>query len=236
MDGRGRLRRLAHRPEQRRRPTRSTGSGRRRWRPSWSSTARPSRASRRPSTARAALATRENSCYSGERPGNRGLFHTGCGGGPDGRRRVQHLLDRHRDHGGRRGELRAARRRRSSSATRARTPRRSSASRPLAGRRTSSRARCRRSSPPTRRTASVGTPPNIDRCWTCRSMFMQAWGHYGTAWSVVHQGLGVRPDLGHGPAGDHAAGARRAAAAGRRTSGSATGASTCRRRTTATAT
>ena len=32
----------------------------------------------------AALATRENSCYSGERPGNRGLFHTGCGGGPTG--------------------------------------------------------------------------------------------------------------------------------------------------------
>jgi hypothetical protein len=39
---------------------------------------------------------------------------------------------------------------------------------------------------------------NIDRCWTCRSMFMQAWGHYGTAWSVVHQWLGVRPDLGNG--------------------------------------
>jgi hypothetical protein len=29
-------------------------------------------------------------------------------------------------------------------------------------------------------------------------MFMQAWGHYGTAWSVVHQQLGVRPSLGHG--------------------------------------
>ena len=29
-------------------------------------------------------------------------------------------------------------------------------------------------------------------------MFMQAWGHYGTAWAVVHQQLGVRPDLGHG--------------------------------------
>jgi len=29
-------------------------------------------------------------------------------------------------------------------------------------------------------------------------MFMQAWGHYGTAWSVVHQQLGVRPDLGRG--------------------------------------
>src|SRR5919198_4484332 len=31
-----------------------------------------------------ALAGRENSCFSGDRPGNRGLFHTGCGGGPDG--------------------------------------------------------------------------------------------------------------------------------------------------------
>ena len=50
----------------------------------------------------------------------------------------------------------------------------------------------------TPRAGAVGTPPNIDRCWTCRSMFMQAWGHYGTAWAVVHQQLGVRPDLGHG--------------------------------------
>src|SRR5439155_1549070 len=39
---------------------------------------------------------------------------------------------------------------------------------------------------------------NIDRCWTCRSMFMQAWGNYGTAWAVVHQWLGVQPDLGNG--------------------------------------
>jgi hypothetical protein len=29
-------------------------------------------------------------------------------------------------------------------------------------------------------------------------MFMQAWGNYGTAWAVVHQWLGVRPDLGNG--------------------------------------
>jgi hypothetical protein len=43
--------------------------------------------------------------------------------------------------------------------------------------------------------ASTGIPPNIDRCWTCRSMFMQAWGNYGTAWSVIHQQLGVRPFL-----------------------------------------
>ena len=31
-----------------------------------------------------ALATRENDCYSGVRPGNLGLYHTGCGGGPAG--------------------------------------------------------------------------------------------------------------------------------------------------------
>jgi hypothetical protein len=29
-------------------------------------------------------------------------------------------------------------------------------------------------------------------------MFMQAWGNYGTAWAVVHQWLGVQPDLGRG--------------------------------------
>ena len=29
-------------------------------------------------------------------------------------------------------------------------------------------------------------------------MFMQAWGNYGTAWAVVHQWLGVQPDLGSG--------------------------------------
>ena len=39
---------------------------------------------------------------------------------------------------------------------------------------------------------------NISRCWTCRSMFMQAWGNYGTTWPVVHQQLGLRPDLGDG--------------------------------------
>jgi hypothetical protein len=29
-------------------------------------------------------------------------------------------------------------------------------------------------------------------------MVMQAWGNYGTMWPVVHQQLGVRPDLGRG--------------------------------------
>jgi hypothetical protein len=45
---------------------------------------------------------------------------------------------------------------------------------------------------------TAGIPAHINRCWTCRSMFMQAWGNYGTAWSVVHQQLGVRPFLGDG--------------------------------------
>jgi hypothetical protein len=39
---------------------------------------------------------------------------------------------------------------------------------------------------------------NINRCWTCRSMFMQAWGNYGTAWPVIHQQLGVSPYLNEG--------------------------------------
>jgi hypothetical protein len=45
---------------------------------------------------------------------------------------------------------------------------------------------------------SAGIPANIDRCWTCRSSFMQAWGNYGTAWPVVHQQLGLRPFLNRG--------------------------------------
>ena len=32
-----------------------------------------------------ALAERESACYSGEFPLNRGLYHTGCGGGPEGK-------------------------------------------------------------------------------------------------------------------------------------------------------
>jgi hypothetical protein len=39
---------------------------------------------------------------------------------------------------------------------------------------------------------------NVDLPFTKRSMVMQAWGQYGTLWPVVHQQLGVRPDLGRG--------------------------------------
>jgi hypothetical protein len=36
----------------------------------------------------------------------------------------------------------------------------------------------------------------LDRPFNGRPMVLQAWGAYGTAWPVVHQQLGVRPDLG----------------------------------------
>jgi hypothetical protein len=39
---------------------------------------------------------------------------------------------------------------------------------------------------------------NVDRPFTDRSMALQAWGTYGVLWPVVHQQLGVDPDLGNG--------------------------------------
>lgn len=39
---------------------------------------------------------------------------------------------------------------------------------------------------------------NIDRPFHDRSMSLQAWGSYGVLWPVVHQYLGVAPDLGNG--------------------------------------
>src|SRR3954449_2629091 len=37
-----------------------------------------------------------------------------------------------------------------------------------------------------------------DKLFTERASVLQAWGAYGTAWPVVHQQLGVQPDLGRG--------------------------------------
>jgi len=37
---------------------------------------------------------------------------------------------------------------------------------------------------------------SIDRPFNERAMVLQAWGAYGTIWPVVHQQLGVRPDMG----------------------------------------
>jgi hypothetical protein len=45
---------------------------------------------------------------------------------------------------------------------------------------------------------SVGFGSNIDKLFTERSMVLQAWGSYGVLWPVVHQWLGVSPDLGRG--------------------------------------
>jgi hypothetical protein len=38
----------------------------------------------------------------------------------------------------------------------------------------------------------------IDQKFTERASVLQAWGAYGTIWPVVHQQLGVRPDMGRG--------------------------------------
>jgi hypothetical protein len=139
----------------------------------------------------AALAGRENDCYSGEHPLNPGLFHTGCEGGPnhEGELVIFGLGTSIQSVGeGNYGRLGPTQQ----------------------GRYTHALTETMFGEP-----ATGGTPDeqpgampeifpspaqgaNIDRCWTCRSMFMQAWGHYGTAWAVVHQWLGVSPDLGNG--------------------------------------
>jgi hypothetical protein len=136
-----------------------------------------------------ALAGRENDCYSGDHPLSPGLFHTACGGGANGlgEKVVFGLTTSIQSVGeGNYGRLGPGQQQRYTHAL----------------------AETMFSEP-----ATGGTPDeqpgampeifpspdqgaNIDRCWTCRSMFMQAWGNYGTAWAVVHQWLGVRPDLG----------------------------------------
>jgi hypothetical protein len=146
-----------------------------------------------------ALAGRENPTYSGDRPGSRGLFHTGRGGGADGKGDLEifSLTTAIQAVGeGNYGRL--------GSGT---GPDDANGQR----RYTDANAETMFSEP-----ATGGTPDeqpgampeifpsegfalggNITRCWTCRSMFMQAWGNYGTAWPVIHQQLGLRPDLGN---------------------------------------
>ncbi|WP_460968697.1 glucosidase family protein [Pedococcus soli] len=139
----------------------------------------------------AALAGRENDCYSGTAPLSTGLFHTACGGGANGlgEKIVFGLTTSIQSIGeGNYGRLGAGQQQRYTHAL---------------------------ADPMFAEPATGGTPDeqpgampeifpspdqgaNIDRCWTCRSMFMQAWGNYGTAWAVVHQWLGVQPDLGSG--------------------------------------
>ena len=140
-----------------------------------------------------ALAGRENACFSGDRPVNPGLFHTGCGGGPDGKGEFEifSLTTSIQSVGeGNYGRLGAGQQQRYTHAN-AETM----FSEPATGGTPDEQPGAM---PEIFPSAPNGDParasrPNIDRCWTCRSMFMQAWGNYGTAWPVVHQQLGVRP-------------------------------------------
>jgi hypothetical protein len=147
-----------------------------------------------------ALAARENSCFSGDRPGSRGLFHTGCGGGtpPTGDTEIFSLTTSIQAVGeGNYGRLGAGRQRRYTNAN-AETM----ISEPMTGGTPDEQPGAMPEIFPSTPAPSYGTtpgiPPNIDRCFTCRSMFMQAWGNYGTAWPVVHQQLGVRPFINDG--------------------------------------
>jgi len=133
-----------------------------------------------PEHARSALEERESDCYSGSDPFNRGLFHTGCGGGADGKgeRKVFSLTSAVQAVG--LGNYGLDQKRYTSANA---DPMFSADEMPGAL---------------PEILPSPDQNANIQRCWTCRSMFMQAWGHYGTAWPVIHQQLGVRPYLGNG--------------------------------------
>jgi hypothetical protein len=145
-----------------------------------------------------AVAGRETSCFSGERPGSLGLFHTGCGGGPEGKGEfsifslgtsIQAVGE------GNYGRLGPGQQQRYTDAN-AETM----FGEPATGGTPDEQPGAMPEIFPSGLNGdlSTGFTPNITRCWTCRSMFMQAWGHYGTAWSVIHQQLGVRPFLNVG--------------------------------------
>ena len=142
-----------------------------------------------------ALALRETDCYSGQRPYNLGLFHTGCGGGQDGRgeRTIFGLNTAIQAVGeGNYGRLGAGQQQRYTDAEAE-----PMFAQPWTGGTPDEQPGSLPEILPSPDFDPAGPrDANIDRCWTCRAMFVQAWGHYGTAWPVVHQQLGVRPDMG----------------------------------------
>jgi hypothetical protein len=138
-----------------------------------------------------ALAGRENDCFSGDHPLNPGLFHTGCGGGANGQgeKVIFGLTTSIQSVGeGNYGRLGPAQQQRYTHAL----------AEPMFGEPATNGTPDEQPGASPEIFPSPDQGANIDRCWTCRSMFMQAWNNYGTAWAVVHQWLGVRPDLGHG--------------------------------------
>jgi hypothetical protein len=126
--------------------------------------------------AQTAMTTRESSCYTGTPPFNPGMFHTGCTGPPAGSgEKVIYSLT-------------------------------SSVAAVAEGNygkpdNTFVDANTVQDEMPGALPETLPAPDqgaNIDRCWTCRSMVMQAWGQYGIAWPVIHLQLGVDPSLGDG--------------------------------------
>jgi hypothetical protein len=143
-----------------------------------------------------ALAGRETSEFSGERPGSLGLFHTGVGGGADGKGdfEIFSLTNGIQAVGeGNYGRLAQQRRYTDASAE-------TMFSEPATGGTPDEQPGAMPEIFPSapQGNAAAGIPANINRCWTCRSMVMQAWGNYGTVWPVVNQQLGVQPSLGDG--------------------------------------
>jgi hypothetical protein len=137
------------------------------------------------------LAKHETPCFSGERPLNRGLFHTGCEGGPNGtgERTIFSLNTSIQAIGeGNYGRLGAEQQKRYTDAN----------VETMFGEPAANGEPDEQPGAMPEILPSPDFGKNIDRCWTCRAMFMQAWGNYGTAWAVVHQQLGVRPDMGRG--------------------------------------
>ena len=138
-----------------------------------------------------ALAGRENDCFNGIPPFNPGLYHTGCGGGANGQGElvifglttsIQSIGE------GNFGRLGPGEQQLYTHAL----------AETMFGEPATSGTPDEQPGAMPEIFPSPDQGANIDRCWTCRSMFMQAWGNYGTAWAVVHQWLGVRPDLGNG--------------------------------------
>ena len=143
----------------------------------------------------AALAGREGDCYSGTGPYNHGLFHTACGGGADrkGERTIFGSNTAIQAVGeGNYGRLAQQKRYTDAEVE------------PMFGEpggdgRDAGRAARRLAGDlPVARLRRGRRDANVERCTRCRSMVMQAWNQYGTMWPVVHQQLGVRPDLGRG--------------------------------------
>jgi hypothetical protein len=143
------------------------------------------------------LALHETACFSGERPYNRGLFHTGCGGGPQGKGEAQiftlntAIQAVGEGNYGRLGREQQKRYIDANVETMFSEPATNNTPDEMPG-------AMPEIVPSPDFDATGPKDKNIDRCWTCRAMFIQAWGNMGTAWPVVNQHFGVRPDLGRG--------------------------------------